>query len=33
MVRFVVDVGMMHWHWKHEDALRRLDRSGGPSRR
>jgi hypothetical protein len=23
MVRFVVGVGMMHWHWKHEDELRR----------
>jgi len=23
MVRFVVAVGRMHWHWKHENALRR----------
>jgi hypothetical protein len=20
--RFIVGVGMMHWHWKHEDELR-----------
>ena len=23
MVRFMVGVGLMHWHWKHEDELRR----------
>jgi hypothetical protein len=30
MVRFVVAVGAMHWHWKHQDELRRaLMRSPG----
>ena len=24
MVRWVVDVGRMHWHWKHETELRRV---------
>ena len=23
MVRFVVAVGRLHWHWKHESELRR----------
>jgi hypothetical protein len=23
MVRFVVGVGLQHWHWKHEDELGR----------
>jgi hypothetical protein len=22
--RFIVGVGMMHWHWKHQDELRRV---------
>jgi hypothetical protein len=28
VVRFIVGVGLMHWHWKHASELRRLPRPG-----